>query len=1707
MSDNHRSRRLLAAITVLASVAFSVVISTSPAVAATIQPFTPRFHRSTNGAIDIVGNSQLTCPATATNCEAVQAGTASSTNNNFSMITVDTDTDPATTNSTSATLTIPSSATISFAGLYWGAMSTDPARTSVLLRVPGATGPVNVTADQITTSSSNYSAFADVTALVNGGGEYTVADMAVTTGANKYAGWSLVVAWEHPSEPLRDLTVFDGFSAVSNTANDRVVNVAVSGFTAPPFGQVNVEVGAVSFEGDGSTVGDQLWLDTSPDTDSTPDGTRLSNPTPTGGDGTNDFFNSTISDHGQIVTARTPAYRNTLGFDVDQMDVAGIIPNSATSVGLTATTTGDAYFLQALTFAIDLYAPSFPAVTKSVTNLTHLNGPTVPGDVLEYTLGVTNVGSDSADGVVIVDPLPAGVSYLPGSLTAGTAGATSPVSDAAGDDIAEMVAGQVVFRAGTSGDATTGGTLVPGGSAALSFKVTVDPAASGSIANRFVLKYTAHTLGRQLEYVSNDASVTVAATADLAVTHTASVDPATVGAPFIYTVTVTNNGPSTATSVTLTNTFNPMIVTGPITASQGTCTATGCDLGNLAPGATATIQYTVTPGAGLHAGDRIDAVATVTTTTLDPEPRNDSAVAITAITETADLSVTKVLVGNGVVAGDRSTWELTVTNHGPSTARSVTVTDQPTSPLELVSMTAPGAQCDPTVGHRSCELGDLPAGTSTTVTVEAAADPATAAGHTITNEATVQSVTADNNTVNNTSTVKTQAATIADLAVTKVLRSDDLVAGSPATWEVTVTNNGPSDAAAVAVTDTMPDGVTWLSSSSTVGSCEPDTPACTIDVLPVHASTVITFTGTVEATVTRSTITNAATASSSTTDPDTGNNTGTIESTVARRADLAVTVRATSADGGAWLAGTPGEFRMEITNHGPSLSGLFTLTDSIPAGASFVRFLNTGTLTCSHDAGTVTCSGGPLPVGGNVEVVAEVFLAADVDPAGLETVASVTQTDVTDPMIDNNSATASLPTAFAADLEIVKVPATGPVTAGTAAGWTITVTNHGPSTAQTVRVTDLLPAGLTVVGDLPAGCSPADGAVVCDLGSVAPGVSVSVVVGTVVGADVAPGDVTNSASVTSATTDPALSNNKGSGTVAVTAVADLGLVKSGPSRVVAGGLADWVLAVSNAGPSDASGVVVTDVLPAGLSFVAAGSDPRCVAAGRVVTCAAGDLAAGGVGSLSIRTLLDPDFAAGSVGNDAAVSSSTPDTDQADNTASAVAAVSTSADLVVSKTAVNSFVPGRFGVWEIAVSNTGPSTAHQVVVTDALPPGFTATAALSAIGDCEITALSVVCAPVDLPAGGQLSVMVVGRIDPAAVGSMVNRVSVSSSTVERDGSNNTAVAEVVLQPSADLALSKTASVQQVTNGERFSWTLVVTNRGPSAADAVVLEDRLPAGVSVAGVPAGCVVDGGVVRCQLGVVPVGGRATVVVDVVARSDGDAVNTATVRAATFDPSPAAASSTVGVVPVSTVVLAKSTAATTAVIGDVVVWTVSLRDVGPSTARGLVVAERMPATLKLVGAEPGCGVWDPVSLEWRVPAVDPGVTCELVVSTMVLAAGPVSNSVALVGSDSPVVLGDGSGADGSGANGSGRDGLVGGTAGSGASAGVLGDPGAVGSGSASVVPVAAGLVVVASHATGPRGVTPLTGGDVGFELRVGMLCVALGLMLLAGTRRKLQGS
>jgi uncharacterized repeat protein (TIGR01451 family) len=118
-------------------------------------------------------------------------------------------------------------------------------------------------------------------------------------------------------------------------------------------------------------------------------------------------------------------------------------------------------------------------------------------------------------------------------------------------------------------------------------------------------------------------SSTVAAQADLSLTHTASPEPVVVGTPLTYTLTVTNAGPSQATGVTVTDML-PARVPFVSSASSPSCTeapagTVTCLVGSLAPGTSTTVTLVVIP----DVLGSISNTAQVTSAVLDPNPAND----------------------------------------------------------------------------------------------------------------------------------------------------------------------------------------------------------------------------------------------------------------------------------------------------------------------------------------------------------------------------------------------------------------------------------------------------------------------------------------------------------------------------------------------------------------------------------------------------------------------------------------------------------------------------------------------------------------------------------------------------------------------------------------------------------------------------------------------------------------------------------------------------------------------------------------------------------------------------------------------------------------------------------------------------------------------------------------------------------------------------
>ena len=320
-------------------------ITLTQTASAASRPFTLRYSADLTGDIVFAANTILTCP-TSTTCSNVRTGATAGINNNYSMVYVDADADSSTFNSSASSLNLPAGSTVTFAGLYWGAVSSASAASSVKFKVPGATTYTTVTASSFDTIGSVYSAFANVTTSVAaaGNGTFWAADIRATQGSGSHGGWALVVQYSFPGSKTRNCSIFDGLDSVGSGSPK---SVTVSGFRTPPAGTVSTKLGVIAYEGDRGTTGDALSLNATVMSDAV-------NPA-------NDFFNSSLTNGGSHVTGNAPGYLNNLGFDADIVNVSNpgnaVLANNATTAKIDLTSTGDVYYPAVVTFCTELYAP------------------------------------------------------------------------------------------------------------------------------------------------------------------------------------------------------------------------------------------------------------------------------------------------------------------------------------------------------------------------------------------------------------------------------------------------------------------------------------------------------------------------------------------------------------------------------------------------------------------------------------------------------------------------------------------------------------------------------------------------------------------------------------------------------------------------------------------------------------------------------------------------------------------------------------------------------------------------------------------------------------------------------------------------------------------------------------------------------------------------------------------------------------------------------------------------------------------------------------------------------------------------------------------------------------------------------------------------------------------------------------------------------
>ncbi len=1515
-------------------------------------------------------------------------------------------------NGSSGVLDIPAGATVLYAELIWSGSYVQGSEdvtafinSSITLEQPNGTN-TTITPDpataQIVASVQYYTRSANVTGLVQAGGAGTYwakgipATQANNSNSGNTGGWTLAVIYSKSGYPARSMTLFVGAELGGAAA------AQVSGFCTPSTPTQNGRLLVSAIEGDPQITGDQMQFGPTAATI-----TAVSGPNnPVG-----NFFASQLNGdtgaldtRGSFGTINSPPGGATIGarqgYDIANVSVSAQLSAAQTTAFARGTTTGDQYMINALGIQVDVGSPKFPVTVKTVDK-----AASTPGDVLTYTIKLRNEGTGVATNVAFKDTVPAGTSFNAGSVTVQkslpTAGAAVP---SAGDP--NSAAGVAIPD------------INPGEEYTVTFKVTVNtiPAApaTAQYANEAFWTYKYQSCaGQPIIDAQVNTDLAITKVPRLAVAKAvAPTGDVSVGDILTYTITVDNTGTAATTAATLRDAIpaGSSYVAGSTKLNGASVAdtagampfaavrdirAAGQGAGVIPAGGTATVsfQVRVSPGATIIAN----------TATADVDGAG-IAPAVSASTSNnvkpANLTITKTAVG-AFVRGQNATFNIEVTNAasaGATDGSVVTVTDGLPGGLTLAATpSGAGWVCTGSSGATSfsCTRSDVLVAGATYPIISVPVRVLQSAPSPVSNTA---SVSGGGDSSPATGTASPAVSSSADLEVSKIANPANPAIGQNVTFTVRVTNNGVSDAANVQVNDPPPTGMTFVSATPSVGSYA--NPSWTVGTLATGSTATLTMV----ATYTGTTATNTASVTSSTPDPKPSNNTASV-SVPSQIADLQLLKAVSTA---APNVGASVAFTLTLLNAGPDAATGVAVTDLLPAG---LVFQSATPSIGAYNSVTGLWTVGSVPALGNATLV----INAQVTGASpITNVAQVSASNQSDPNstpgnsdpTENDQASVTLQPQ-SADLQLSKSVSNANPKIGAPLTYTITVTNKGPSPAQSVSVNETLPAGLTLSSAAPSIGSFA--APIWTVGTLANGASATLTINAVY---TGPGQITNTATVSSVTPDPNTTNNTASQTVPAQ-VADLSL-----NKTVDNTTPDWgsnvtfTLTVGNAGPANASNVSVSDLLPVGLVFVSStasqGSyDP---ASGN---WALGSLPAADVATLQITARVDTispiKNTAEIVKSDQYDPDSTPGNGVAgEDDIATVTLTPLSADLSIEKTAnPNAAILNDPITYVVTVKNAGPGSAQGVLVTDLLPAGITFVGATVSQGSYDNA--SGLWTVGNMSNGASATLTISGTFTSTGPAVVVNYAQVQATTPDPNPTNNTSKAPIRAKE-VDLVVSKVVTSPasaQVAVGSNATFRVTVRNTSATdAATNVKLSDVLPAGLTFVSATAssGSYASGS----GLWYVPsVAANSSETLDIVATMTATSNQTNTAKLIGLDQyetNPANNEQSATVTPIFVdLVMRKTSNVAAPSIGQAVAFTLEVENLGPSNASGVTVNDPLPAGFTLSSAVPAAE-YNSATGVWTVGAVNAGATRSLIVNAVFNGPGPASNVATIASVDQPDV-------------------------------------------------------------------------------------------------------
>jgi uncharacterized repeat protein (TIGR01451 family) len=972
------------------------------------------------------------------------------------------------------------------------------------------------------------------------------------------------------------------------------------------------------------------------------------------------------------------------------------------------------------------------------------------------------------------------------------------------------------------------------------------------------------------------------------------------GGTVTYTVVVTNNGPGDSPNTVVQDPFPDGIV-----SATWTCAASGgavCPNASggpvLPPGnmlnetvatfpANSSLTYTIAATVSPTPPAFITNTASADSPTMlcDPNdarpPCRGSAIVPQPVVE---LVITKTSSPKPAIPGDTLTYLIAVTNNGPDTATDARVLDAVPAALSAFTWTCtqPSGSCSPVSGTGTIDtLVDLAPGAAATITLTGTLD----AGHsgTITNVATVTEppgyqVTCPVGNPNcRTATDINDPVPSSDLSMAKTPPAN-ILRGGAATYILTVTNRGPSTASGVTIADPTPPGLELVEAGA---PCTGGFP-CTVGTLASGGSVSVPVTMRVPATYAGPIpIANTACVSSATADPNTADNCQTVTTPLVEVADIQVSK---TVDRDTPAVGEEVTFTITAQNLGPSNATGVALTDALPVGLVFV--------SATPSQGTYDEPSGLWTVGAllnGASATLQLRVRVEAEGAQVNTVAK-TAGDQVDPVVSNNSAAAGINAGRLADVQVTKTVNVTVASVGSPVTYTVTARNAGPSTATQIQIREDLPSGLTFVSATPSAGTFDPSTRIWALDSLALQATATL---TIVATVDEAGVHTNVArKVGQGEGDPNPTNDE-SGVTVDGQSADVQVVKtvSAPPIVTVGQEVTFFVTASNNGPGAATGVRVSEKLPAGLAFISATASKGAYVS-QTGVWEIGDFDFAGAGAtalLEIHAVVTSVTAP--IVNTARVSRSDEPDPIPSNNESTVTLPGAVLDLAVGITTTDE--PNRVGstaTFTVSATNvSGVTSVEPITIAVPLPPEYTFIPTPTPGWECSLVGRTVFCRTTATLTPGQLITVPV-RVEVTADLTW-GRGLFAHLTTRPDTNPQNDTAQVYIgpppHPDPDMATTQSVVISGTGSTRTLTYTIDVANQGPIAGEDIVLTDVLPHGTTLvsARVPSGpCNVSGSFISCNVGPMLPGHHVDATIVITATAPGVVIHTVTASSEAHD-------------------------------------------------------------------------------------------------------------------------------------------------------------------------------------------------------------------------------